>query len=63
MGLFVLGHRLPLHQYGNPNHSNNEVVYNSWRIDNLLLFQNCKLFSSSTARKDNIKLIIGSFTV
>ena len=63
MGLLVLGHRLPVHQCGNPILSNNEVVYNSWRIDSLLLFQNCKVFSSSTACKGNMELIIGSFTV
>ena len=27
IGLLVLGHRLPVHQNGNPNHSNKEVVY------------------------------------
>jgi len=59
----VLGHRLPVHQNGNPNHSNNEVVYNSWRIDSLFLFQNCKVFSLSTACKGNVELTIGSFTV
>ena len=63
IGLLVLGHRLPVHQNGNPNHSNNELVYNFWRIDSLFLFQNCKVFSSSTACKGNIELLIGSFTV
>ena len=63
IGLLVLGHRLPVHQYGNPNHSNNGMIYNSRRIDSLFLFQNCKVFSSSTTRKGIIELIIGNFPV
>ena len=61
IGLLVLGHWLPVHL------ATLIIQTIKWFIilGELIvcLFQNCKVFSSSTACKGNIELMIGSFTV